>query len=92
MKHEARWGGLFSHIPGSCSVWPVNLGDMVIYWGSRLNNGVRPCQYSLSGMHIREGGFRKIQKVHFVQLAHAVNGVQVCANGHRARGWSHGLN
>ena len=43
-------------------------------------------------MHIREGGFRKIQKVHFVQLARAVNGVQVCANGHRARGWSHGLN
>ena len=37
-------------------------------------------------------GFRKIQKVHFVQLARAVNGVQVCANGHRARGWSHGLN
>ena len=43
-------------------------------------------------MHIREGGFRKIQKVHFVQLARAVNGVQVCANGHRAGGWSHGLN
>ena len=43
-------------------------------------------------MHIREGGFRKIQKVHFVQLARAVNGVQVCVNGHRAGGWSHGLN
>ena len=42
-------------------------------------------------MHIREGGFRKIQKVHFVQLARAVNGVQVCANGLRAGGvvtWS----
>ena len=43
-------------------------------------------------MRIREGGFRKIQKVHFVQLARAVNGVQVCANGHRAGGWCHGLN
>ena len=43
-------------------------------------------------MLIWEGGFKKIQKVHFVQLARAVNGVQVCANGHRAGGWSHGLN
>ena len=47
-------------------------------------------------MHIREGGFRKIQKVHFVQLAlaRAANGVQVCVKGHshRAAGWSHGLN
>ena len=43
-------------------------------------------------MHIREGGFRKIQKVHFVQLARAVNGVQVCVKGHRAAGRSHGLN
>ena len=34
-EHQSHTGGrrdgLFSHIPGSCTVWPVNLRYMVIY-------------------------------------------------------------